>query len=283
MDIDDLHFEKLKREILKDTAIDFNQYKNNYLKRRLGVRMRACSVGTYDKYLNILTSNPTEYNLLLKDITINVTQFYRDPKVFKIIESELLPLIIYEKVKNKRRVIRVWSAGCATGEEPYSLAIALRDLLGEEFENFLVSIYGTDIDTISLSNAKIGKYLPRQVENIKPSFLKRYFSYDGEMYILSDKIKDMVRYKKHDLFTDNRLGHFDLILCRNVMIYFNKDMQEKLIARFYKALNFNGYLVIGKTEGLFGDIKDRFNIVNSRERIYQKQEKRKLKGHYKDV
>lgn len=107
MDLQDRYFELLKREIFKDTFIDFDQYKNTYLKRRLGVRMRACSVGTYDKYLQILTTDPTEYNLLLQDITINVTQFFRDPKVFQIIENEILPLIIYNKVTKKRKVIRL--------------------------------------------------------------------------------------------------------------------------------------------------------------------------------
>jgi chemotaxis protein methyltransferase CheR len=270
MNIEDWNFELLKREIFKDTSVDFDQYKNNYLKRRLGVRMRARSITSYDRYRRILESDPSEYNLLLKDITINVTEFFRDPKVFKVIETEILPLIIYNKVTNNRRVIRIWSAGCATGEEPYSVAILLRDLIEDEFDNFLISVYGTDIDDSSLMAAKGGNYLPRQVTNVKPDYLDKYFIIDGENYQVSDQVKEIVKFKKHDLFTENRMSHFDLILCRNVMIYFTKEMQAKLVTRFYRSLNLGGYIVFGKTEGLLGNIKDNFTIVNSEERIYQK-------------
>jgi len=267
MDVQDRYLELLKRDVLRDTSIDFNQYKSNYLKRRLGVRMRARNVTSYDKYRRILERDPSEYNLLLKDITINVTEFFRDPKVFKIIETEILPLIIYHKVKKKRRVIRIWSAGCATGEESYSLAILIRDLIEEQLKSFIISIYGTDIDNASLKDARIGRYLPRQVVNLKSGYLTKYFNFDGEKYQVNDEIRNLVRFKEHNLFIDNKMGHFDLILCRNVMIYFTKEMQKKLISIFCNALNIDGYLVLGKTEGLFGEKKDntlteRINRVN---------------------
>jgi chemotaxis protein methyltransferase CheR len=207
----------------------------------------------------------------MKDITINVTQFFRDPEVFHLVETEILPILIFNKVKQKRKVIRVWSAGCASGEEAYSLAILFKDLLAEKFDTFIVSIQGTDIDDSSLTAAKVGKYLPRQLENMKPELLKRYFSFDGEMYKLADEIKDMVRFRKLDLFSEKKSSHFDIIFCRNVIIYFTKEMQEILFNGFHDALNQGGYLVIGKTEGLFGDSKDNFEIINSRERIYQKK------------
>lgn len=270
MNTQDRYFELLKREIFKDTSMDFNQYKNNYLKRRLNVRMRVKGVSTYDKYLRIIKSDSNEYNFLLNDITINVTQFFRDPEVFHIIENEILPLVIYEKVKKKRKVMRFWSAGCASGEETYSLSILIKDLLDEKFDTFIVSIYGTDIDNNCLEAAKKGKYLPRQVENVKPRDLNRYFAFNGEMYEISDEIKEMVRFRKQDLFNGIKGGHYDIIFCRNVMIYFTKDMQEKLFETFYNSLNIGGYLVIGKTEGLFGNSRHKFEIVNCRERIYQK-------------
>jgi chemotaxis protein methyltransferase CheR len=268
--VQERYFELLKREIFKDTSLDFNQYKNNYLRRRLSVRMRACGVESYDKYLRIIKSDPEEYNFLLKDMTINVTQFFRDPEVFRIIEKEILPLLIYDKVKHKRKVIRLWSAGCASGEEAYTIAIIMRELLAEKLNTFIVAIHGTDIDETSLAAAKEGKYLPRQVENVNPRYLKKYFTTDGEMYKIKDVIKDMVRFSKQDLFNGTRGSHFDIIICRNVIIYFTKEMQDKLFEKFYYSLNSGGYLIIGKTEGLFGDSKDNFNIINSRERIYQK-------------
>jgi chemotaxis protein methyltransferase CheR len=270
MEVQERYFEILKHEIFKDTTLDFSQYKDNYLKRRLNIRMRACGVGSYDKYLRLLRTDPTEYDFLLKDVTINVSQFFRDPGMFRLLEKEVLPLLIYEKVKKSRKVLRFWSAGCATGEEAYSLAILLRDLLAESFDTFLPSIYGTDIDDDSLAHARAGRYLPRQVENVHPRLLKRYFTFDGEMYGVEDDIRNMVRFKKEDLFNYNQATYFDIILCRNVIIYFTRDMQERLFSNFYDVLNLNGYLIIGKTEGIFGDSKDKFEVVNSKERIYQK-------------
>jgi chemotaxis protein methyltransferase CheR len=261
----------LKNKIFKDTSLDCHQYKDNYLKRRIGVRMRAGGLETYEDYLRLLIYDPKEYEHLLRDITINVTQFFRDPEVFILLEEEILPLMIYDKVKNNRKIIRVWSAGCSSGEEAYSLAILLHDLLGEEKGNFICSIYGTDIDEKCLSQAREGRYLPRQVESVKPSYLSRYFHFDGEMYHVSDDIKDMVRYGSQDLFSEDKSGHFDVILCRNVLIYFTREMQGKLFTQFHNSLNDGGYLIIGKTETLIDQSGEMFTIWNATERIYQKK------------
>lgn len=260
----------LKDKIYRATSLDCYQYKDNYLKRRINVRMHAWGIRTFTEYLRVLNSYPGEYKELMEDITINVTQFFRDPEVYKLMEEEILPLLIYDKVKNNRRVIRFWSAGCASGEEPYSMAILMHDLLGEESDNFMFSIQGTDIDETCLTAAKDGIYLPRQIENVKPKYLSRYFQYDGDMYHISDRIKDMVRFKKQDLFSDTQGAHFDVITCRNVLIYFTKDMQQKLFLQFFNQLNEGGYLIIGKTETMIGEFSKKFHTVNLRERIYQK-------------
>lgn len=267
---DDNNFPLLKKKIVYDTSLDCHQYKDNYLKRRIAVRMNAKKVPTYFEYMQLLSSDPGEYDALLRDLTINVTQFFRDPEVFHILEEEFIPFLIYNKVKQGKRVIRIWSAGCASGEEPYSLAIIMHDLLGSEMDNFIVTILGTDIDEASLMSAKKGEYLPRQVEKVRLGYLNCYFQFDGEMFRLSDEIKDMVRFKKLDLFSEVRGGNYDLILCRNVLIYFTKDMQKKLIDNFYDSLNWGGYLVLGKTETLIGNPDHKFQILNNRERIYQK-------------
>lgn len=267
---DDKNFPLLKKKIFYNTSLDCHQYKDNYLKRRISVRMNAKKVPTYFEYMRILASDPSEYDALLKDLTINVTQFFRDTEVFHLLEEEFLPLLIYHKVKSQRRVIRIWSAGCASGEEPYSLAIIMHDLLGDEIDSFIVTILGTDIDNGSLKAAKKGEYLPRQIENVRLGYLNSYFQFDGEMHHLSDEIKDMVRFKKLDLFSEVKGGNFDLILCRNVLIYFTKDMQKKLIDNFYDSLNWGGYLVLGKTETLIGNPQHQYDSINARERIYQK-------------
>lgn len=270
----EIDLQLLKRRIFKDTSLDCYQYKDKYLKRRIDARMNVKKIKTYNEYIRLLKSEPSEYDDLLNDITINVTQFFRDPEVFEIIFEEILPYLIYLKVKNERRLIRIWSAGCASGEEAYSLAIFMHDLLGEEFHNFIVNIHGTDIDNGSLNAAKIGKYLPRQLENVPTVYLYRYFSFDGETYEISDELKEMVRFKKQDLFSDSKSSHYDLIICRNVIIYFTKEMQDKLFLSFFNALNQDGYLVMGNTETMLGDSVNLFEPVNLKERIYQKVKKK---------
>jgi chemotaxis protein methyltransferase CheR len=232
--------------------------------------MHVRGLNTYNDYLRLLTTDPGEYAFLLEDLTINVTQFFRDPEVFKILAEEILPIMIYKKVKRNRKVIRIWSAGCSSGEETYSLGIIMHDLLDEEFDNFNVTIYGTDIDNSCLDTAKKGRYFVQQLENVKPAYLKRYFNFDGEMYQISDNLIDFVKFKYDNLFENNKKIQFDLISCRNVFIYFKKEMQKGLFDVFYNSLNPDGYLVLGKTETLIGFDENKFSIVNAKHRIYQK-------------
>ncbi len=260
----------LKGKISKDTGLDLSQYKDSYLKRRIAVRMRTCAKNTYTEYAQHLVSNSREYDRLMKDITVNVTEFFRDTSVFNLVEEEILPLMIYEKFRKNINVLRIWSAGCSSGEEPYSLAIIVKELLGDHLSNYVVQIHASDIDDGSLAAAKDGKYLPRQVEHVKPEYLRRYFRFDGKHYILSEEIRNMVRIRKLDLFSEKMGVTFDMIFCRNVVIYFSKEQQDKLFMKFYDALKKGGYFIMGKTETLFGDARERFASYNGKERIYRK-------------
>ncbi len=162
----DRYFLTLKNEIFKQTSLDCNQYKDSYLKRRFAVRMRSRGVDNYNDYIHLLSKDPTEYDELMRDITINVTLFFRDRAVFKALEEEIVPLLIYDKVQRGQRTLRVWSAGCSSGEEPYSLAIMFKELLGEDMDDYAISVIGTDIDEGSLETAEAGYYLPRQIVNV---------------------------------------------------------------------------------------------------------------------
>jgi chemotaxis protein methyltransferase CheR len=266
----DKDFLTLKKQIFRCTALDLGQYKDTYLQRRIGVRMRCCGTKAYSDYSGFLDSHPIEYEQLLDDLTINVTQFFRDPMVYKAMEEEVLPLLIYDKVKQGKGNIAVWSAGCSSGEEPYSIAIMLRELLGEEINNFDVNIIGSDIDDPSLEAASVGKYLPRQLTNMKKEYLERYFTLEGEMYQLSQDIMDMVNFRKIDLIASKPPARFDCIFCRNVVIYFTREMQEHLYMKFYDSLNHGGYFVMGNTETLVGEAAHLFTTFKGRERIYQK-------------
>jgi chemotaxis protein methyltransferase CheR len=266
----DKDFIALKKQIFRSTSLDMGQYKDTYLQRRFGVRMRVCASKTYADYIAFLETNPKEYDQLLDDLTINVTQFFRDPIVFKAMEEEVLPLLIYEKVKQNKNDITIWSAGCSSGEEPYSIAIMLRELLGEELDNFNVNIIGSDIDDFSLDAAATGKYLPRQVTNVKKEYLQKYFKLDGETYQISQDIMDMVDFRKIDLIAAKPPARFDCIFCRNVVIYFTREMQEHLYMKFFGSLNQGGYFVMGNTETLVGEAAHLLTTFKSRERIYQK-------------
>lgn len=266
----DRSFLDLKRMIEKNLSLDCDHYKDSYLQRRFAVRMRERGTSTYDEYISLLKRDPCEYDELMRDLTINVTQFFRDQSVFKALEEAVLPMLIYRKVTRGESSIRVWSAGCSSGEEPYSICILLRELLGEEFDNFSLTIIGSDIDEEVLRSAQEAVYLPRQVANVPKPYLERYFVPDNGRYRLCQEIKDMVRFRNIDLFTGTAGSHFDMILCRNVVIYFTREMQERLYMRFYSALRDGGYFVMGNTETLVGEAVQRFKPSFVRERIYQK-------------
>ena len=272
LDVDNASFNTLKRMIFNHTDLDCSQYKDKYLKRRLQVRLRANKLDDYTDYIRFLKKNPEEYDTLMDMVTINVTQFFRDPTMYKVLGEEVIPEIIYKKTSSNRKVFRIWSAGSSSGEEAHSLAIMIKELLGERFDDFMITVHGTDIDDESLRKAKSGIYPKEQLENVGDVLLERYFDQveDGS-YQIKDEIKDFVRFKKQNLILDKKPGNFDIIFNRNVMIYFSREMQERLLMEFYDSLNNGGYLVIGKTEMLTGESKDLFAPVNNRERIYKKE------------
>jgi len=263
-------FLSLKRLIRERLSLDCDQYKDGYLQRRFAVRMRERGVSGYEAYASVLKRDPGEYDDLMRDLTINVTQFFRDPPVFKALEEAILPLLIYDKVSRGEASIRVWSAGCSSGEEPYSICILLRELLGEEFENFSLTMVGSDIDEEILESAREAIYLPRQVVNVPRPYLERHFTLQDGRYHLGEEIRSMVKFRNIDLFTRTAGSHFDLVLCRNVVIYFTREMQERLYMRFHSSLREGGYFVMGNTETLVGEASSLFRPAFVRERIYRK-------------
>ena len=264
-------FNVLKRQILKDKGFDCNQYRDNYIKRRLAIRLRANNVHSCKDYAILLKREPTEYDKLIEAFTITVSGFFRDTSVFAYFRKAVIPALIQDKRRKNQKIIRLWSAGCASGEETYSIAILMSDFLGANLGNFLIFVHGTDIDDEALEKAKRGEYTFEEVKNVRKGFLSRYFVFDREKYRVSDKIKGLVKFEKHDLVSGKPLAHFDVIFCRNVSIYFSGDMHEKLYMDFYNALNNDGFFVMGKTEMLCGSARKLFIPVNAREGIYQKK------------
>lgn len=267
---EDTDFIMLQRLIKKNLGFNSEQYKESHFKRRVEVRMRLKNAKDYRDYLNILNKNPAEYTALVDALTVNVTNFFRNPETYEAIEKEVLPAIIKERSNKPIKIIRIWSAGCSIGVEAYSIAIMLHKLLKHNFSKYHISIIGTDIDKASLLKARLGVYTETEMKGIDSKILEQYFKVNDGRYHIIDDLKKITTFKQNDLISGTKLSGFDAIFCRNVTIYFKKELQEKLYMNFYKSLNDGGYFVMGKTETLVGPAKDVFKPFNTKERIYSK-------------
>jgi chemotaxis protein methyltransferase CheR len=268
----DAAFKLLQKKIYEKTGIDCSLYKDNYLKRRIDLRMKVVGVGTsYNEYYRYLGKNPAEYDAILDGITINVTEFFRDITTFDAFKNEVLPQVLADKKKRKSKIIRIWSAACSIGEEPYTIGIILHEKLGPEINNFLISIQATDLDAKALNVAKAGIYDASALKKLKKYMVSKYFDAveDGK-YRIKNNVKHLVRFQQHDLISGRKFSHFDIIFCRNVLIYFGKELQSQLFLDFYDALSDGGYLIIGRTETLTGEAREKLLCVNTRERVYRK-------------
>jgi chemotaxis protein methyltransferase CheR len=260
-------FIKIKDKIHSDRELDVNQYKENYLKRRLAVRMRALGSKGYEEYFNFLLANKDEMNVLLDKLTINVTQFFRDPEIFVEFENVILPDILKRGIKK----ISVWSAGCSSGEEPYSIAISIAETMEKMgVRNIEYEVDATDIDDAMLYRAVNGTYEGRTLDNIAGARKARYFTKNGNNYTVNDQIKKKVRFIKHNLMLPYEKECFDIVFCRNVIIYFTRELQAKVMQYYYDALKKDGILFLGKTETMLLEMRDRFQCINIKERIFMK-------------
>ncbi|RMH70797.1 MAG: protein-glutamate O-methyltransferase CheR [Gemmatimonadetes bacterium] len=267
-------YQSILNKVRDIVRYDCTQYKEKCLRRRLTVRMRAHHVTTFEDYLEILERNPNEFQELKRVLTINVSRFFRNKSVFDYIFQHLMPDIMEQKRRSRSRCLRFWSAGCAGGEEPYSLAIMLHQFYPYVFSRYDLSIVGTDIDEESLQRARTGVYDDMAMEEVPAEWIDRYFE-GKKQYRLIPTIKEKVTFQILDLVQDAALEPCDLILCRNVMIYFGRELQEKVFNKLANALLPGGYIVLGKTETTIGFHTEPFiKSVNLRERIYQRQDHR---------
>ncbi|MDI6873513.1 CheR family methyltransferase [Candidatus Solincola sp.] len=265
---EDIGFELLLRYLGSQFGLDFKQYKPNYLRRRIGVRMRATGCVDYLQYRQYVRQHPEEYERLINDLTINVTEFFRDPDVYEALRSSVIPEIINYKRKIGSYYLRAWSAGCATGEEPYSLSILFLEAVGEcdPREPWMMRITATDLDDKALKAAREGYY--ESVRLLPGMDLRRYFHQDGKGYRVKEEVKRPVRFMLLDLVRKPPLRHLDLVLCRNVLIYFEREKQARILDIFRQCLRAGGFLVLGKSETIVGSGGSSFRPYRRKERIY---------------
>ena len=264
-------FEEITQEVLKKCGLDIGNYKDKCIKRRISVRMRArgCRVG--EEYLAVLRGDEGEFDRLLTALTINVTQFFRNYSAFEKIRETVFPALFERKGDEGDSSLRIWSVGCSSGEEPYTLAIILKEYFGEELKRFSVEIKATDVDERMIENALKGEYDSKSVVEMPAHLVKKYFSEEkGGRIRLVDEIRKMVAFRRKNILEEKMYKEQDLVLCRNMLIYFTRDQQERIILGLADALNSGAYLILGKAETLVAESRKRFKSLCMRERIYEK-------------
>ena len=264
---DDEELERLKRKIERDRGFNCQFYKDKCLRRRIAVRMRARGQRTFADYGALLDREPAEYDLLLDTLTINVTKFFRNIETWQAVEQSIAPSLFAA-----RGPIRVWSAGSASGEEAYTASILLREWAernGKAAELSRLQITGTDIDRRSLETAERAVFPELSLTETPEAVKQRWFS-PAPPFVLDAEAKRNVRFVRQDLISGEPQTEQSLIFCRNVVIYFDREIQERLFKRFYDSLVPGGFLVLGKVETLIGVARTLFRSVNNRERIFQR-------------
>ena len=262
-----LDIKKIKDKVHDKTGFNLSYFKPTFLSRRINVRMNVLHITTGSEYANLLQNESDEINSLYDSLSINVTKFYRNKHIWETFSSNIIPkLLNSSKINN---TIRVWSAGCATGEEPYSIAIMFSEALKNT--NYKIKIIATDINSQLLQDAKKGVYSFNTLQNLDPNLIKSYFTKEGKHhYKVNKKIKDLVTFQLGDIVT-YPLSYLDVILCRNLLIYYSKDSQNLILKKFYQVLKENKFLVLGMDESMLGHkIANSFLPIFPRERIYQK-------------
>jgi chemotaxis protein methyltransferase CheR len=257
-------FGLLKRFIEHTLGIQCSNYKEDYIKRRLLSRMRSTNSSTYQDYLKYLKTNPPELEALRNALTINVTEFFRDNDVYELIRKEIFPALI----KQKKR-LRIWCAGCSTGEEPYSLAMILSEIMVQN-PGISAQIFATDIDQVVLAKAREGIYTPKSLVKLSESQIRRHFTKlpDGNFQV-NPQLKKLIRFSPHDLMRGVPVAQWlDLITCRNVTIYFNEQQKDSLVRMFYDALGSKGFYIMGKTEYLGRTMEHLFESYNSLQKVF---------------
>jgi two-component system, chemotaxis family, CheB/CheR fusion protein len=248
-------------------GFDFSGYKISSLIRRIRKRMQQVGVEDYPAYLDFLEVHPDEFGPLFNTVLINVTDFFRDPPSWQALAEQVLPRILESKPGEEP--IRCWSAGCASGEEAYTLAMLLAEALGEQAFRQRVKIYATDADEEALAAARQGSYTATQTGSIPPELLARYFEPNGDRRVFRQDLRRTLIFGRHDLVQDAAISHIDLLICRNTLMYFNAETQAKILARFHFALNRNGYLFLGRAETLLTHSSS-FRPVDLKRRIFQR-------------
>ena len=253
------------------TGHDFSQYKPSTIHRRIERRMAVHQIGSLDGYIQYLQQTPTEVEALFRDLLIGVTSFFRDPEVFRTFEEQVVPKLFAGKPAGSS--IRIWSTGCSTGEEAYTIAILLQEYLEATQQHFVVQIFATDIDSNAIAMARSGLYPASIAADITPERLARFFTVEAEggAYRIHKNLRDMLVFSEQDVIKDPPFSRLDCIACRNLLIYMGGELQKKLIPLFHYALRSGGFLFLGTSETV-GDFGDLFTALDRKSKLYLRKD-----------
>ncbi|MEI3228168.1 MAG: protein-glutamate O-methyltransferase CheR [Lachnospiraceae bacterium] len=246
-------YEKFKKSIFSLTQIDLSSYKEKQMRRRIDTLITKNKVSSYDAYVELIKKDKEKFEQFVNFLTINVSEFYRNPEQWKLLENDIIPELIHKFGKN----IKIWSAACSTGDEPYSLVMAFSRHLPLN----QIKVIATDLDKQVLDTARMGLYNEKSISGVPEEFKKKYFSKVGNSYQISNEIKSRVEFKEHNLLKDPYPSGCHLIVCRNVLIYFTEEAKEEIYKKFNSSLVKDGILFIGSTE----------QIMNYKELNYQRK------------
>jgi chemotaxis protein methyltransferase CheR len=254
-----MDYTQFKQEVLKMTTIDLNAYKENQMKRRIDALIRKYQCSGYDAFCALIKKDKEILERFTTYLTINVSEFFRNPSQWDTLEKDIFPLLL-----SKKRSIKIWSAACSTGDEPYSLAM----MLGKFMPLSQVKIIATDLDKEVLEKAKKGQYIEKSLANLPKDFKQKYFTYSDGIYTIAPEIKNCISFEQHNLLKDAYPRQVDLIVCRNVLIYFTEEAKDGVYKRFSEALAPEGILFVGSTEQII--TPQNYNLAPYRIFFYQK-------------
>lgn len=267
LNVRDELFEALLEYLQNSHGFQITSYKRPTIMRRINKRMKMLGIEDFGRYTDYLRAHEEEFPELFNTILINVTSFFRDPEAWDYLAKEIVSKIIAEKEED--HIIKIWNAGCASGEESYTIAMVLAEALGDDMFRRMVKIYATDIDEKALAQARQGSYKTSDIDEISPSLREKYFEPVEDSFEFRWDLRRSILFGRHDLLVDPPISKLDLLICRNTLMYFNSASQKKIVANFHFALTDKGYLFLGKSELLLSHYK-LFTPLDKRYRIFSK-------------
>lgn len=254
--------------IFKQKGWDFREYNSTTLSRRLNKRLLARGVSDYEEYYRTLQENETEYEALRDALTVNQTEFFRNDRMYRVVGQKILDQ--FQARKESREPLAIWCAGCSTGQEPYSMAMLLLESGYSHPPGAPPPITATDIDVKALDYARAGVYNQKELESLPDKYRNGYMQPVGSAFSCRDEIRSLVRFVEHNMATEPVVSGIDLVVCRNVIIYFRPHLQMKVFQVFYKALKKDGFLFLGESEIPMQEARGLFSCLDFEARLYRK-------------